>query len=396
MSEEIRAIRPDEMDECLDLWAIVFECDGRGYFVPYFNGDPAFRPDYTRVCAVDRKLVSVVQICERKVHIGSSEILMGGIGNVATLKEYRGKGYSSKLLQDAVKVMYDCGLDHSVLFTGIQPFYEKVGWRTVPIKNLSGQLKKDISDAETDGYSIRTCDWKSDMASVQSIHEAFNRSRSMTSPRLPDFWTGYILPRFSNSEFAVVAESKGVIVGYLIANLDEKELSLKEIGYIPEHKKCAEMLIRHAAGLACGKKVEILQSNLPEEPEILAAIGKVTEQTEPKIADFMMCQVINMPLLSERILPELNKRARESGLVSGSVSLDTEQGNLTLTISDGKVSLGAANPTKVEVSVCNFFNLLLGLKGIEELDLSVPEEVGRIISELFPPQRVALWPGDGF
>lgn len=390
MPEEFRAIRPDEFEECLDLWGRVFEETGREYFIPYFHGDPAFRLEHTRVCLVDGRLVGAVQICERRIRIGGSEIVMGGIANVATFPEYRGRGYSSRLLEDAARVMLECGMDHSVLFTGIHSFYEKLGWRTVPAKMLAGRLKDDLSEAHDDGCSIRPCDWASDMADIRKIYEAYNSRRTMTCARAPEYWTGYVLPRAGT---AVVAESGGRIVGYIFFALGGEECSLKEIGCLPGHEACADSLIRYAA---CSAGAKTIRGNLPEEPEIVDAIGRIAEHIEPRISDHMMCRIVDMHLLGERILPELNRRAQESSLTSGSISLDTEQGSLALSVKSGQVALGADDPARIRTGVSDFFSLLFGLKEVDEAGLSMTDEARQIVSALFPAQRAVLWPADSF
>jgi GNAT superfamily N-acetyltransferase len=56
-------------------------------------------------------------------------VRIDGIGNVATLEAYRGRGLASELLEVAIEHMRDGGAAGSLLY-GIDGFYEPFGWRT--------------------------------------------------------------------------------------------------------------------------------------------------------------------------------------------------------------------------------------------------------------------------
>ncbi|MHB1458612.1 MAG: GNAT family N-acetyltransferase, partial [Armatimonadota bacterium] len=161
MTVEYRAIRMTELDECLDLWDRAFAHTPREYFAPYIYNDPCFTPEYTRVCSVDGRLVSAVQICERRVRVGNVSLLMGGIGNVGTDPDVRGQGHSSRLLYDSIDAMRAAGIDFSVLYTGINPFYERLGWRGIPSRFYTGRLKESLD--ETQSERLRPCNWDEDI-----------------------------------------------------------------------------------------------------------------------------------------------------------------------------------------------------------------------------------------
>jgi predicted acetyltransferase len=395
MAEEFRAIRPEEMDECLDLWDAVFVRVGKAYFVPYFEGDPWFKPDYTRVCAVDGKLVSAVQVCERRVRIGAAELVMGGIGNVGTHSEFRSRGYSSHLLRDCVRVMGENRMDFSVLFTGIHDFYGRIGWRPVPVKLPVGKLKVELPEVETP-FSVRRADWSSDLESIKQVYEAFNERRTLTTIRTPEYWSGYALPRLGSPLFTLAAEADGEIAGYLNFRFDEENCWLREIGYLPGEGECARALVRQAAAIAREKGAETLWCNLPHEPAVLAALRQDAKHVEIREPSGMMCRIIDMRTLGERLLPELNRRAHMAEIPAGSISLDTELGSLELRVDGGQVGLGAHDPIRISLTQTEFFSLLFGIKDVDELGPTMPEQARQILSALFPPQQSVFWLTDHF
>lgn len=384
--EEFRAIKAGEMDECLDMWGIVFERVGRQYFVPYFEGDPWFKRAYCRVCVVDGKIVSAVQICERKVRVGEAELVMGGIGNVGTYNEYRGRVYSSRLMLDTVSVMKRQGMDFSVLFTGIQPFYEKALWRSVPQKFIDAEVAGFRKSAHP--YHIRSLDWDSDLPDLQAIYDVFNKGRPLTTIRTDEYWKGYLRARFGDP--TLVAESGGKMVGYIHFAYDKPDCWPREIGYLPGHEACANPLLQEM--LSRCTDVEKLTINLPHEPAILDAINGIAKKVDLREPMGGMFRIINMRSLGERLLPELNRR----GAPDGSISLDTEIGSLRLTIKRGNAGLGAENPIRIPLSQLEFFCLVFGIKSVEELGLTLPEKDKGILEALFPPQKPVFWLADHF
>ena len=384
--EEFRAIKAGEMEECLDMWGVVFERVGRQYFVPYFEGDPWFKRAYCRVCVVDGKIASAVQICERKVRAGESELVMGGIGNVGTYDEYRGRGYSSRLMWDTVSVMKRHGMDFSVLFTGIQPFYEKALWRSVPQKYISAEVGSFKTGADT--YNIRALDWDTDLPDLKVIYESFNKGRPLTIIRTDEYWGGYGRARFR--EPTLVAESGGKAVGYIHFAYDKPNCWPREIGYLPGHEGCAGTLIQKM--IARCPDMEKLIVNFPHEPTIMDAINGIAKEVETREPMGGMFRIINIRSLGERLLPELNRR----GAPDGSIRLDTEIGSLGLTIKKKTVSIGAENPIHIPLSQLEFFCLVFGIKGVEELGLTLSEKAKDVLEALFPPQKPVFWLADHF
>ena len=384
--EEFRAVKPGELDECLDMWGIVFERVGRQYFVPYFEGDPWFKRAYTRVCTVDGKIAGAVQICERKVRVGEAELVMGGIGNVGAYPEFRGRGYSSRLMLDAVRVMRRHGMDFSVLFTGIQPFYEKALWRSAPQLFLHAEVGS--FDKSRHPSHVRPLDWDSDLPDLQAIYESFNKGRPLTTVRTGDYWKGYVRARFGDPTLA--AEADGKMVGYLHYAYSKPDCWPREIGYLPGHEACAGPLFQEM--IARCPEVEKLTINLPHEPAVLDAINRIATKVEPREPMGGMFRIVNIRSLGRRLLPELSRRSAPDG----AISLDTELGSLRLTIKGRKVRLGAKNPIRVPLSQLEFFCLIFGVKGVEELGISAPEKAKDIFRALFPPRKPVFWLADHF
>lgn len=395
MSAEYRAVRLDELDECLDLWVRAFPHTPREYFEPYFNGDPWFKPEYTRVCAVDGKLVSAVQICERKIRIGSAVVIMGGIGNVGTDPDFRGRGYSTQLLIDSVRTMHENGMDFSVLYTGINPFYERVGWATVPtpirVSQLNEQEKPDIN-----GYTVHLCDWERDLSSLMMIYDSFNHERTLTAVRTSEYWSGWAIHRFGKGSSITVAEKDGQVIGYLQSHHDGQNIWLREIAYLNEYEECAAVLINNAILEALKAGVRMLWSNLPDEQVITDYLDKISKSTEIRQTTGSMYRIINMESFADRLLPELSRRIRGIDLPNCSIAIETEMGTFPVSIQNGSVSSTAVDPASISLSQSDFFSLFFGYKSIDELDIRTETNIHKVLSVLFPKQLSASWAVDHF
>lgn len=396
MHEDFRAIQPHEVEGCLDLWSTVFEHTGRDYFVPYLFGDPWYNPEFTRVCVLDGRIVSALQICRRDVRVGHNTLTMGGIANVATHPEYRGRGYASQLLLDSLMTMAKYSIDFSILFTGIHQFYERAGWCPVPMKRFTGELRQDLPTEESSHYSFRTADWKYEVFKLLPVYQEFNERRALTVVRTVDYWKGYSIPRFGAPKSTVIAERKGCVKGYIYFQLDGENCWLHEIGFLQGEAECARSLILHVAAQARTAGVRRLWSNLPSESVIMDAFHSVATNVDVREPTHMMCRVINMDTLKHKILPDLNARASASKLPSGIVSLDTDYGNLSLKVKRRHIFIGETSESQIKVTQSQFFSLLFGVKNARELSLTTSANEMAIIDALFPEQCPVYWQPDHF
>lgn len=396
MHEDFRAIQPHEFEDCLDLWSTVFVHTGRDYFVPYLHGDPYYNPELTRVCVVDGKIVSALQICRREVRIGNNALTMGGIANVATHPEYRGRGYASQLLLDSLMIMPTHSIDFSMLFTGIQPFYERAGWCSLPMKRFTGELRQDLPAEESTHYSFRTADWKYDVVKLLPVYEEFNQQRPLTVVRTVDYWKGYSVPRFGAPKSTIIAETSGYVAGYLYFQLDGENCWLHEIGFLRSEAECARALILNAAAQASTAGVRRLWSNLPSESVIMDALHSVVTSVEVREPAHMMCRIISMDSLKHKVLPELNDRASVTRPPSGIVNLDTDYGTFGLKVKRGHVCTVETSESRTKMAQSQFFSLLFGVKNVRELSLNMTTTETAIVDALFPEQRPVYWQPDHF
>jgi predicted acetyltransferase len=128
MAYEIRWLREDEWDQCLDLLAEVMDAN-RGYFSDSFKRDRGRAKSL--VLALGGEIASHIRIFDSGRNVGDCHIRSAEIGDVCTHPRHRGRGYMTALLNFAVQQVYLQGYDISSVYSGV-PIYRKAGWVAFP------------------------------------------------------------------------------------------------------------------------------------------------------------------------------------------------------------------------------------------------------------------------
>ena len=129
---DVRSVLKSELEETIHLNCLVFRLDGHTRYRQYVEDDCSYQLDQSRVVVVDKRVVATLRIWERRMRIGSSIVTMGGIGGVCTHPDYRGLGYATKLMKNAVEYMQNANYDIGVLFSIIPgKFYSNLGWTSL-------------------------------------------------------------------------------------------------------------------------------------------------------------------------------------------------------------------------------------------------------------------------
>lgn len=78
--------------------------------------------------------VSVIELHRRTIKVSGESVLVGGIGGVMTLPDWRGQGYASAAMKQAVAFIgEEMAASFGLLICGppLIPFYEALGWQVV-------------------------------------------------------------------------------------------------------------------------------------------------------------------------------------------------------------------------------------------------------------------------
>lgn len=301
MSEVIRGVRPDEYDLITDLWVAGFggAAREREFYANYFSMDPWRKDDYTRIYELDGKPVAAIQISKRPVDTPWGIFWMGGIGNVTTLQEYRGRGYNTALLKSCIDVMKQDEFDFSVLYTGITKYYARVGWEVVDCSYTLGQLRPELPEwkevAEIGDSLLEEREW-------ESVFTEFNRKRPITVVRDPGYsdWVNY---RLIEARWLSVRDSSGRLIGYAGVQFGPENVNIQEVGWRSGNPEAATLLANRIAkeAKACGTSK--LFGFMPSDKIWIDALTAAGYDLHQEIYHSSMWQRICMP---EKIYQELS------------------------------------------------------------------------------------------
>jgi GNAT superfamily N-acetyltransferase len=413
---EVRALRETEREECLALWQTVWPGDTEDYFRRYFEGDIEWLPYYTQVAVESGRIVSAVHICRRTVACGDFRLQMGGIANVATLPEFRGRGLNTACLRAAIGVMEADALDFSLLFTGISGYYAKQGYASVPRRRLRGILRGDRMPQPTN-LTVRAAR-PEDLDQLFAVYTVYNATRPIAVQRTPAYWRDWIGLKPETLATAdpllVATDATGRVVGYICYRFNfyrghqvtEDYAYISEFGAIAPGDRRATIDNRQfedevamalleaatARALASGKREMHLSIALT--PSVRAAMRSLCESSSENVTESGMARLLHRENLLRSFLFEWNDRWIEAGRPPGEIVFDTPYGAVRLDAFGQFLKVEPVEARSGALSQGVLLSLLLGAGGAEQA-VEDPE-VLPLAQVLFPPRDGIYWSADGF
>ncbi len=201
---EIRGLNSkEELTDLFGLYEKVFKKTPLSYFKNRLLNDPYFAPQDVRVAIEDDRIVSTITVYRRKMYWRGKEVTFGGIGNVATLPEYGGRGLSTGVMNNAIAYIKQNGFLLSILYTGINRFYERVGF----ITPQAWRARLTITEIASGQFKIREFE-PSDLNAVQELYLRFNKKSNGPLIREPEYWRANLLFAEENERFLVAEKDK--------------------------------------------------------------------------------------------------------------------------------------------------------------------------------------------
>ncbi len=141
-----------------------------------------------RVIGCDQRIVALTATDRFVLRSGDRRLMLGGIGSVATDARYQGRGFASRLVEDACLRLADQGVAIAVLWSDIPEFYERLGFRWAGTE-LFFQLHSDLWQARRSLQRFRigpvTPD---DIDQVDRLH----RQLPVWHERCETLWKGFL------------------------------------------------------------------------------------------------------------------------------------------------------------------------------------------------------------
>ena len=202
----LSTLDPADLDEWLDHLTASFARKGtpRSYFHRHILHDPHL--DHAGIITLhtpQQRCVSSIRVFLRTVYVEGERVLCGGIGEVSTQVEWRGKRFAAVCLQRGVEYMQSLGVPLSSLHTSnAAEYYQQLGWQ--PVERVHGLLSVEqlaAAVADTVGgerdYSIQRMtagELTSSplLASVMSVYDSYARRFNGPVVRSAEYWLRWV------------------------------------------------------------------------------------------------------------------------------------------------------------------------------------------------------------
>ncbi len=406
---EVRALREDEREACLSLWRTVWPGDNDAYFRRYFEGDIEWLPYYTQVAVDAGRIVSAVHICKRTVACGDFRLQMGGIANVATLQEYRGKGLNSACLRAAIAVMEADAMDFSLLFTGINGYYAREGYATLPRARARGVLRENRAP-RSHSWIVRPARME-DLAEIFTVYGVYNQVRPIAVQRSAAYWRDWIGVNAEKLEGPdpplVAVDSAGRVAGYIVyqANfyrghqITEDYAYISEFGVVtnksvPNGDELALALLEAVAvrALASGKRE--LHLSIALDRHIRYALKEICDTVSENVTESGMARLLSRDGLLRSLLMEWNERWIEAGRPPGTIAFETPYGPAALDASGRFLTVAGDSDTTATLSQSALLGLIFGTISPEQT--AADPTCLPLLTAIFPRHDGVYWSADGF
>lgn len=287
---EVRQARTwAERESCLMLWSSVFPEDA-SYFAERLASEADCGLETTWLALVDGEMVSAAQVFPYWARLGKASVRVGGIGNVATKPDYRGRGLAQAILNAQIHWMSENGVAVSALYTGIPDFYAALGWRIAPREVLvvEGRALAALAVEPPAPYEVspyRT----SDAEEVCRLYESFNAGRPGSRVRdLPYAQISFV--RTVRRGRFLLARRNGRLAGYVRTVLGpEKTVRVCELCYAEGEESAATFLVHQ---LACQSKgLERLEIGVPADHHLWAWVSRGMATVKPM--DDVMYRIVD-------------------------------------------------------------------------------------------------------
>jgi predicted N-acetyltransferase YhbS len=428
----VRSARAGELAGVLELIVSAFGERSRERMRTQLFEDSGHRLDQSRLLEVGGVPASYVRVSARPLHYGTAIIPAAGIGAVSTAPVFRGRGYATMVLRDCIDYMRGAGYPLSLLFTGIQGFYARLGWAPFPeyAWHVPVPAERD-SRAGTPagapeagpwrGSAARLFNEEKDLTGVEQVYAAYSACRTGAVARDPAYWRDGqtrclgILPRF-------VVERGGTIVAYVSMRGGDPRAGtpdgpphceVHEAGCLPGEEAAFRPLAGAVLAQAHKWGATEVMFRTGNRHGLLAAVTAAAfaggaPPAHAVVRQNMMLMLHDLPALVRAALPALQQRLDERPWLGGlraAFGLHVAGQDAWLSVEGGRVAAGRAQgSTPLSLEEGLFWRLFLGASSVLDLAEEMAGQAGTrlsademaLLDALFPPQDPHFWRADHF
>ncbi len=415
MGEVIRTYAPGDEERVADL---LRECFGtyRNYgldgskWLEYTRLNAGFRLEGAYLLEVGGRLVSHVQVVEKRLRTAAGTLAVAGIANVATHPDFRGRGYATRLLARAMEDYRARGFPLTALFTGFasgpQRIYRRLGYVDVCVHIYwSAPIDDALQRAQRVPWvEVREAEER-DVDGVSRLYEAVGDRYTGWPVRARGEWVEKLVRRTAYHGFFyvgrepgnfVVAEEGGEPLGYAVLlriPWEPEAVGIAEIVAEPGRGDAMLALYSYAVSRAAALGARVVRTYAPPTAEYRRAFRAF----QPSSGGVFMSEVLDL----RGLLAEAARGVRWAGEPLA-VEFAYRGQRATLRLSGEGCSLADGEPhATVDLDPTTFNRLLFGHAEPVELLLNSTVRsgvrLGRVLEALealFRPRPFHVWPVD--
>jgi len=265
---------------------------------------------------VDSRVVSHVHLTARQVRYGSVSLPMNGVMWVGTLPEYRGMGYAQNLMRLADDRARETGAVLQALTTGMPQFYRPLGWAVCGRQTFAQILSRNLPQVgdvvvEGRGGTWHVRPWRQvELGDLMALYDGQYGRTTGSVVRSEEYWRWIIGRRYAHVIW--VACQGEAVRGYAFI----KDHKILELAYDPEYPQAMRALLGRVRSEALERAYPEVTVYAPSDHPVMEVIrgssGRITDQ-EAYDGTVSMYHIPDLGRFLRAILPELSRRAKESG-----------------------------------------------------------------------------------
>ena len=252
-----------DLEEIADLMGKIFRRKNWFEFykirMDYQTKAPYFKPEHSRIARENGRLMGHTSIIEKYIRIEDSVVKVGGIGDVYTHPDARGKHVAAHLMNDALDYMRKNQYPLTMLY-GIPNFYHKFGYIEAKAEYKNFIPLKHVAQVSFSA-SLRPSR-ESDVPELNRLYNETYKSKTGYMRRVPASWYNIAIPE----ELFVFPDSSDKPAGYVVYRI-----AAGTGGYVAEAVAPTEEIRRAILAFYISKAREIYLAELefrmtPDDP----------------------------------------------------------------------------------------------------------------------------------
>lgn len=370
-----RPAKKEEFEELMNLLDQVFRPGQKGRMraeYSHLDAEDKEQLDNMIIIKEDGRIASHVAIIPLEIFVDGSVLKVGGIGQVATKEEYRGRGFASTILKHCLLKMQDKGYALSLLW-GLRDRYGRFGWELGGKQYMYNLTQRSLPFLNPKAAEIRPYkEALSDLEKIMGIHdrEPLRVVRSKTRYKsLLNLPTGEVwLSKTDDEDFS-----------YVVIRGEGKKREVAEFG---GEKESFSALLKYII-----QKLELEELLVPAPPRYSKLTSLLTEVSLSwEIKPLGMIRIMDLRKSLEKLKGSMKANLERAGKGrEGKITLEIPEINQRVTLEideDIHISNRELSP-KIKLSQREMVRLLFGLD-YPSKTFGLKDEVNLLLDQIFP------------